>query len=604
MPRLTPLLTTVAATFGILVALAPEVSAGGWQEVHQASDDVRVTVASDGVATVQHHLRYRVVAGRFKAFDFAGLDPRAELVTETSIVNEKAGGDIPARVEPNPKQPGAVKIAFDEPRGLGRGIYLVDVKYRVDLVATKMLVRDGAMWKLAWTAPVSPEGHDGARVIFEVPSAPTEPRLASPELAATTLATLHREVDKDELELVRAHVPRGEAAVWAARVDPKAFPRVVAPELRPPPSAVAPPPPPDHVPLVLVASSLAILAGALAFALRAKQAAAARAAEACAMEARPLVAVPWGLGPFLYAGAVVGALALLLWGPPSWGAILVVVAMVLAAHREARPSARPRGPGRWQRVADEAVLVASPREPLAGDAFDIGTRKGRLVALAIAAVLAAMTFVLRHRVPGVVVTVPLVSAALVPLFATGTRGQLPRSPAEHAATILGPARDALGRLVDLGHVDVTCLARFREGTSTYDEVRLACVPADRIPGLRAIELAVASPPTGAPVAIPEVLVRFDDGSHAAAKIAELAPGVRIVPGRAPEEKVLRLAPRVPTAAGAARLLARLATDLEGRRATDRPSEPGAAVTAPPPSTRFPGKERRAPLGPPRLAPAA
>jgi len=164
------------------------------------------------------------------------------------------------------------------------------VKYRLDLVALKLLVRDGAMWRLSWVAPPSPEGHDGARVVFEMPAAPTEPRLASPEQAATTLATLRREPDKDELELVRAHVPRGEAVTWSARVDPKAFPRVVSPELRPASAAIiAAVPVPNHVPLVLLASGLAVLAGALALALRAKQGMVARGCEARSVRARVLV---------------------------------------------------------------------------------------------------------------------------------------------------------------------------------------------------------------------------------------------------------------------------------------------------------------------------
>ena len=42
--------------------VARPASAGGWQEMHETSDDVRLDVGPDGVATVQHHLRYRVVA--------------------------------------------------------------------------------------------------------------------------------------------------------------------------------------------------------------------------------------------------------------------------------------------------------------------------------------------------------------------------------------------------------------------------------------------------------------------------------------------------------------------------------------------------------------
>ena len=591
-----------ALAFGLAAASAtvletPSVEARGWEEIHQTSDDVRVTVGADGMATVQHHLRYRIVAGHFKAFDFAGLDERAELIAESLVLPEK-GGEIAAKVIVNPKTPGAVRIAFDEPRGLGRGVYVTDVKYRLDLVAAKMLVRDGAMWRLAWTAPASPEGHDGARVVFELPSAPTEPRLASPEQAQTTLATLRREPGKDELELVRAHVPRGEAVTWSARVDPKAFPRVVSPELRPPTAAVtAAVPVPNNVPLVLIACGLAVLAGALAIALAAKQRFVLRACEETFVRARPLIPVRWGLGPFAYGAAVSGALALLLWGTPAYGAGLVVVAMLLAAHRAPATIPRPRGPGRWQPIADERVLVAQPTVQAPGDALDIGTRAGQVTALLLVVVLGVAAFVLRARVAGAAITIPLLAAALVPLFATGTRAQLPRAPAELAARVLGPARDRLGRLVDLAHVDVRCLARFRDGdgASSYDEVRLACSPTDRIPGLRTIELALATLEPGGggmacSAALPEVLVRFDDGSEAAAKIAQLAPGIRIVTGRGPDEKVLRLTPRAPTPSGAARLLARLAADLEGKRASDR-TPPGGGPTSRP--RLFTGNERRA-----------
>ncbi|MEA2747669.1 MAG: hypothetical protein QOI41_1812 [Myxococcales bacterium] len=561
-------------TFGLAVGAAglfgsTGADARGWEEVHQTSDDVRVTVGADGIAVVQHHLRYRVVAGHFKTLDFTGVEPTAELVAETTALAEK-GGELPAHVTPNPKTPGAVKIAFDEPRGIGRGVYVLDVSYRLDLVAAKMLVRDGAMWRLAWTAPPSPEGHDGARVVFELPSAPTEPRLASPEQAATTLATLRREPDKDELELVRAHIPRGEAVTWSARVDPKAFPRVTSPELRPPAAAVAASVPvPNHVPLVLIACALAAIAGAFATALGMKQGFVARACAAASVRARPLLPLRWGLGPFVYGAAATGALAALLWGTPAYGAALVVLAMLLGTHRSPAPIARPRGPGRWQPIADSEVLVARPRAAMPGDALDIGTRAGKLTSLAVVMALATVAFVLRTRLAGAAIAIPLVSAALVPLFVTGTRAQLPRGPAELAALVLGPARDALARLVDLAHVDVRCVARFREGTTSYDEVRLSCAPADRIPGLRSIELALATLEPAAHAALPEVLVRFDDASEAASKIAQLAPGIRVVTGRGPDEKVLRLAPRVPTPAGAARLLARLASDLEGRRASDR-----------------------------------
>ena len=71
-------------SFGMF-ALVARADAGGWQEMHETSDDVRIEILPDGQADVQHHLRYRVVAGHFKTFDLAGIDPRAVVVAEATF---------------------------------------------------------------------------------------------------------------------------------------------------------------------------------------------------------------------------------------------------------------------------------------------------------------------------------------------------------------------------------------------------------------------------------------------------------------------------------------------------------------------------------------
>ena len=210
--RLRPFRLVPFAVASVALALVSPAGARGWQEMHETSDDVRVEVGADGVATVQHHLRYRVVAGHFKTFDLSGVDARGETTPEISLTRAqrdpeaRGGAEIPAHVEAAPKAPGTLRVVIDEGKGLGRGAYVLDVKYRLDLVATKMLTRDGAMWKLAWTAPPAPEGRDGARRLRPARRA-HGPRLAATAESTTTLATLRRSVERDELELVRAARP-------------------------------------------------------------------------------------------------------------------------------------------------------------------------------------------------------------------------------------------------------------------------------------------------------------------------------------------------------------------------------------------------------------
>src|SRR5690606_5898402 len=150
-----------------------------------------------------------------------------------------------------------------------------------------------------------------------------------------------------------------------------------------------------------------------------------------------------------------------------------------------------------------------------------------------------------------------------------------------AARVLRPVRDELGRHVDLAHVELATIARFvgteaprgNAGKKPIDDVRLACAPASRTPGLRGIELALAAAAPGAHAALPEVLVRVEDGSEAAARLFAFARGATVVPGRCPEEKVARIVPSEATPRGTARALADVIRALEGRRATDREAEP-------------------------------
>jgi hypothetical protein len=99
-----------------------------------------------------------------------------------------------------------------------------------------------------------------------------------------------------------------------------------------------------------------------------------------------------------------------------------------------------------------------------------------------------------------------------------------------------------------------------------DELRLLVLPRVAMPGVVGVEIGLAwsSTPVGW-TATPEVFARVLDGSAAAAKLARDLPGTRVVPGRRPDERVMRLLPRAPTRAGAIALVRGLADALTDRR---------------------------------------
>jgi hypothetical protein len=294
------------------------------------------------------------------------------------------------------------------------------------------------------------------------------------------------------------------------------------------------------------------------------------------------------MAPVVYAVVTTLGFVALLGPSPTAGAVLVAVGMALAAHRAPATIARPRGPGEWKAVPDRVLLPAAAG-PLPTDGLDVGAARGRLVLAAIVGVVGVIAVLARSRMPELALALPIAATAVLPVFFTGTRAQMIPSRPAVAATLLRPARDALAVAVDLTHVEVKAIGRVVDPSGAFDELRLACAPKDRTPGLRAVELAVATCPSGS--AAHEILLRFDEDSAAADRIARLTRlmgGAPILRGRGPTERVARLVPEEPSAAAAASLLGRLVLALEGRRAADRDGPRPRASGA----GRWRGPERR------------
>ncbi len=548
-PRAKLGLSATAALF--LVAPAARAA---YVEAHQTGDDVQIDVDGAGHARVEHTVRWNVLGGSLQKIDLRGIDQGAVLEPLASITTDD-GNELPAHAEVDADR--TLRVQVDDPKGLKRGLYTFRVRYSVDLVAAHAFVRDGAMWRFSWSSPVAPEGYDGARLQLSFPSAQTEPRGEE-----GLLATLRRVPNADELELVRPHIGRGETPRWAARVDPKAFPGVHSPELRPaaPPSA----PLPNRAREVGYATALLAIAIAFASAVRAKLLAFSARGRAAGLEFEPRGLI--SLGPrtrALLAGASLAAgISVQMAGFPTIGAVLVVIAMLSPVSRVARPSFRPRGPGHWLALRpSDAFGVDEMSRP--GDRLDVGTRAGKLTALALGIAITAIAVTAYFFSPELVWLILLDSVVLVPLFATGRGAQLPPDPARAPARVL----QKLARLLaDDKNLKVLPWARIPVGQELPDELRLLVVPKGSMPGVVGIEVGMAWSATSTGyVGTPEVLVRVSDSSAAALKMSKLAPLSRAIPGRKQSERVIRLLPRLPGIDGTKSLVVRLGQELADRR---------------------------------------
>lgn len=532
-------------------------------EARTTADDVRIRVDAAGAALVEHRLGYRVVAGTVRSFDMTGLE-RGAAPQGDVVVQSEDGVAFPAHGQMT--EPGVLRVVVDDPRGLRRGGYVITVPYRVDLVAEGEVKREGALFRFSWTAPPSRDGFDGARVVWQLPPAPTEPRAvgevrtggsAGPGSASgegSVLATLRRSVDRDELELVRPHVARGEAALWTVRADPKAFPSITDPTLRPPVASPPPPPPPARRGLWAVAI-VALVYGAFAWAHGRRGAGV------------PLVPVPLVLRVPLAVALVAGGLALQLRASPTAGAALVAAAMVVVALRGPAAETRPRGPGQWlpfrpDEAFGPAVGDSSHRSPT-----DLGTWRGRSMLLAVVVAAAALSAVLAlvFDDPRRAHLVLLNSLAFAPFFLTGGASQGPPSIAR-ATPLL---RTVFGHLRRLPEARVTPWARVPTGSHDPDEVRLFALPRSPLTGVVGVEVGVAWARSGRGVAaVPEVLVRVRDGSAAEAKLTEVlrqeGRAGRPLPGRREGERVHVVEPPLPTALGAAACARELLSSLSSR----------------------------------------
>ncbi len=572
-------LGAVLVALGVLVA--PVRAALAWVDVNVEADDVRVTVEKTGDARIEHKITLKIAGGPLRSFDVRGVDADAAPDPEGYVVpqREAARGSLasavaapaerlPLETKPRPDgspAPTVLRVRFDKDRGLGRGVYVLFVRYTTHLQAR--VPPGGALARLEWQGPVWEDGFDSARVTFDLPASPTPPRAddgvdaaagADAPRPSLVLSTVRRGTSRDQIELLRPYAPKGEAITWAIRADVHALQRPAVVPPRPGGVAMLTGALADSAQRTLLAVGALALFVLYSVLVALKSAEAARLARAAGSAASPLLPLPAAVRAVLAGSALVGGLFVeLVLMRATLGAILVLAAVLLAAHRTPRWQRSPlRGPGRWLPVA-EATALADPPRPR-GAYLDVSTREGKALLLVLLGAVAALVAWLFDTSPYRAELVAFDAAALLAVFCTGRLAELPPDPATAPAGFLRAVGKRVRRALANEEVRLVGRIRLPEGSDRADELRLAVAPRTTPVGFGAIEIGVVYVPgAGGALALPEVLLRVTRGSPCEAAIEHLTRHGRSTRGRKAGERVIIFSPRLPTARLTAGLVARL-----------------------------------------------
>ena len=567
-----------AVLVALLILVAPVRSALAWVDVHVEADDVRVALEKSGEARVEHKITLKIAGGPLRSFDLRGVDPDAVPDSEGYVVpqREAARGSLasavaapaerlPLESKPRPdgsKAPTVLRVRFDRDKGLGRGVYVLFVRYGTHLAAR--VPPGGALARVEWQSPVWEDGFDSARVTFDLPAAPTPPRAdegvdpaAGPDAARPplVLSTVRRGTARDQIELLRPYAPKGEAITWSILADLHALRPPLAAPARPGGAAV---PFADSAQRTLLAAGAFALFLAYSLLVAFKSAEAARLARAAGSAASPLLPMPVAVRAVLAGGALVGGLFVeMILMRATLGALLVLAAVLLAAHRTPRWQRSPlRAPGRWLPVAEATALAPPPR--LRGAYLDVSTRAGKALLLLLLGGVAALVAWLFDTSPYRAELLAFDATALLAIFCTGRLAELPPDPATAPAGFLRAVGKRVRRAFPKEDIRLVGRIRVPEGSDRADELRLAVAPRTTPAGFGAIEIGVVYlPGAGGALALPEVLLRVTRGSACEAAIEPFARHGRSTRGRKSGERVIVFSPRLPTARMTAGLVARL-----------------------------------------------
>ncbi|HEY6724254.1 MAG TPA: hypothetical protein VI197_09485 [Polyangiaceae bacterium] len=543
--------------FALLLALTLGLwpsAAAAWVETTIRSHTATVDLDRAGRATVGHTLVVKVSGGPLKSLRIDGVDDDAELNPDATVARVLTGSKHTWPLLVHKSDDGSVTLEVDDKKGLGAGVYHFEFSYRSNFVARDLIEqRDGAVY-LSWVGPRLADGIDSAKAVFRLPRGDSPPRLPSPapeaelnvELEGLLVSQVRRGADKDELELVRAHVAQGEPALWRFQASARSFDAFTPPEAAP----IAPAKASSELLGELRVSWLLLAIGAgFAYAclVGLKWSSSRKLCRVKRAEPRSLVPIPSALRAAL-AGVVLGAALLTAAAAeyPTLAGVLLVTSMLLAALLPPRLEPRMRGPGNWARTND-AEAFRPRRTQEAGRWLDSGSLPGFCVFVLGLAAFCVPALLLFPHSPYHALVLVLGSACLLPVFCTGRAGELPPDPVARPRKLFA----SLARRLRGNGWKVTPLSRFPEGQAEPDELRLLIEPEGMPPGLIAIELGLEyQVGSGTVIDLPCLIVRAREDSPAYYALPRSVVWSR---GRSSSERVALLRPKLPTRAMCAEL---------------------------------------------------
>lgn len=585
-----------ALVVAALILLGRPAPARAWVEAHVEADDVRVSIDKGGDARVEHKITLKIAGGPLRSLDLRGVDPdavpepdgfvvpqkeaaRGSLSSAQAVAAERMPPDVKPQADGTPAPP-AIRLRFDPDRGLGRGVYVISVRYTTHLA--QRIVVNGPFARLAWRGLAWDDGFDSARVTFELPAAPTEPRADEAEPAAgdgqrapLVLSTVRRGANKDQLELLRPYAPKGDAITWSIRADARAF-QTATPPAPPKPAGVralidgALGDAGRRAILFFAALSLFVLYASL---VALKSGEVTRLARAGGAVVRPVAALPvWARALLAGAAMVAGVFIELVLMRATVGALFVLAAVLLAAHRSPRPARSGlRGPGRWLPIAEAVALRDPPR--LRGAYLDVSTRAGKLFFVTAMGLVLTAAAVLHETSPFRAQLVVFDAVAILAIFGTGRLAELPPDPATAPVRLLRDVARRVKKRFPADRLRVVGRIRVPDKSADPDELRLVFAPRSAPPGLTAIEVGVVFVSgTGGYVGLPEVILRTTAGSPCDEALAKLSRYGRSARGRKKDERAVVISPRLPTARMTADIVVRLLSALPDARAVKPPKK--------------------------------